>query len=66
VSAAELIEQIKALSPAESEIIRNFVLNGGADSQESRDIKYMSDEKANQAAARVFQEHDELLRRLAQ
>jgi len=66
VSAAELIEQIKTLPPAEVEIIRNFLLNGEVDSADSRNVKYAPDEQFSQAAARVFEKHDELLRKLAQ
>ena len=66
MSAAEVIEQIKTLPPAELEIVRDFLLNGGVDSAGSRDVKYASDDQFNQAAARVFEKHDELLRKLAQ
>jgi len=62
---AELIEEIKALPPAEMEIVREFFLKG-----ESRDNqpekRYVSDEEFNQATSLVFEKHDELLRKLAQ
>ena len=66
MSTAELIEQIKALPPAELEMVRNFLLNGEVDSADSRNVKYAPDEQFNQAAARVFEKHDVLLRKLAQ
>lgn len=66
MSAAELIEQIKALPPAELEMVRNFLLNGGVDPAGSHEVKYAPDEQFSQAAARVFEKHDELLRKLAQ
>ena len=65
VSAAELIEQIKALPPAEVEVIRNFLLNGKAESGAPA-ARYASDAEFDQAARRVFEKHDELLRKLAQ
>lgn len=66
VNAAELIKQIEALPPAELEIIRNFIVNGATPAGEARDVKYASDEQFNEAATRVFEKHDELLRKLAQ
>lgn len=65
MSAAELIEQIKALPPAELEIVREFLLNGQVRSEQA-EARYVSDEGFDQAAGRVFEKHDELLRRLAQ
>ena len=65
VSAAELIEQIKALPPAEVEVIRNFLLNGEAES-EAPAVQYAPDAEFDQAAQRVFEKHAELLRKLAQ
>lgn len=63
MSAAELIEQIKALPPSEREIVRHF-LNEVVASGEA--VKHGEDDQFNEAAARVFEKHDELLRRLAQ
>lgn len=65
MNIAELIEEIKALPPAELEIVREFVLNGEArDKQPEK--RYVSDEEFDKATSRVFEKHDELLRKLAQ
>ncbi|MDQ6624764.1 MAG: hypothetical protein M3Y69_01295 [Verrucomicrobiota bacterium] len=64
MSAAELIEQIKALPPAELEIVRDFVLDTAANKLPP--AKYATDEQFDAAAARVFEKHTELLRKLAQ
>ena len=66
MSAAELIEQIKTLPPAELEMVRNFLLRGQSNPGDSREVNYASDEQFDQAAAPVFEKHDELLRKLAQ
>ena len=66
MSAAELIEQIKTLPPAEVEVVRNFLLRGAANPGDSREVNYASDEQFDQAAAHVFEKHDKLLRKLAQ
>lgn len=65
MSAAELIEQIKALPPGEQEIVRNFVLNGEGESTDSRG-RYASDQEFQDAAGRVFEKHEDVLRKLAQ
>ncbi len=62
MSAAELIEQIKALPPAEQEIIRRFLLNGASASE---GVSNASDEQFDRATNRVFEKHDDLLRKLA-
>ena len=65
MSAAELIEKIKALPPADLEIVREFVLKSEVrDKQPEK--HYVSDEEFDKAASRVFEKHDELLRKLAQ
>ena len=60
MSAAEIIEEIKALPPAEQARVIAFVndLNGHA-------VKYASDEAFQKAADEVFEKHRELLRKLA-
>ncbi|MEP6821414.1 MAG: hypothetical protein ABI946_03605 [Chthoniobacterales bacterium] len=65
MSAAELIEKIKALPPGEQEIVRNFVLNGQDESSDSRS-RYASDQEFQDAAGRVFEKHEEVLLKLAQ
>ena len=64
MSVAELIEQIKALPPAELEKVRRFLLKD--DPKSGASVQYATDEVFNQSAERVFEKHDELLRKLAQ
>ncbi|MEO5721218.1 MAG: hypothetical protein ABIR71_07090 [Chthoniobacterales bacterium] len=64
MSAAELIEQIKALPPGEQEIVRKFLLNGDGESSDSHG-RYASDQEFQDAAGRVFEKHQEVLRKLA-
>lgn len=66
MSAAEVIEKIKALPPEEQEEVRRFVLNGSATVEERPPVKYMSREQFDDAMDHVFKEHHELLRRLAE
>lgn len=63
MSAAELIEQIKALSPAELEEVRSFLLNG--EGAQRPPVQYISKEKFKVAADHVFEVHGDLLRKLA-
>lgn len=65
VSAAELIEQIKALPPEEVEEIRNLLLNGEQEPGAPA-VRYASDEAFDHAAQRVFEKHEDLLRKLAE
>lgn len=60
MSAAELIEQIKALSPAEQEEVRSFLLNGESE------VNYIDREKARATGVRVMEENADLFRKLAQ
>lgn len=64
MSAAELIEQIKALPPGEQEIVRNFVLNG--EGAPSAPVKYLDREEARALGSKIMEEQSELFRRLAQ
>lgn len=66
MSAAELIEQIKTLPPAEVEIIRNFLLNGPPSAQRDEEFKYMDRESARGLGEKVMEDNAELFRRLAQ
>lgn len=61
MSAAEVIEKIKDLSPAELEEVRAFLLNG--DLPEPR---YIDREKARLIGSKVMEENAELFRKLAQ
>ncbi|CAN5527332.1 hypothetical protein BH20VER1_BH20VER1_16910 [soil metagenome] len=66
MSVAELIERIKALPPDELEEVRSFVLGTEEVKAGEPEVRYASDEQFNRAADRVFENHDELLRKLAQ
>ena len=66
MSAAEVIERIKALPSAEFEIVRQFVLNGATERQAEHSVRYATDDEFNAAMDHVFENHEELLRRLAQ
>ncbi len=61
MSAAELIEKIKALPPSELAEVRNFLLNG-----DSSEPKFIDREKARVIGTKVMEEHAELFRKLAQ
>ena len=67
MSAAEIIELIKKLPPQEKAEVREFFQNETAESPPAeRPIRYVSDEKFNEVAPKIFEKHHELLRRLAQ
>ena len=63
MSVAELIEQIKALQPEELEVVRSFVLNREAESQE---IRYIARDEARSLGEKILDDNAELFRRLAQ
>ncbi|MEP6955947.1 MAG: hypothetical protein ABI883_03915 [Chthoniobacterales bacterium] len=63
MSALEVIEQIKTLPPAELQQVREFILSEGG---ESPRIRYIPKEKFKAATAEVFQEHADLMRKLAE
>ena len=68
MSAAEIIEQIKALPPEEQREVSRFVtglaVSGIAD--ENRAVRYASDEQAREAGDAVVAEFPETFRRLAE
>ncbi len=66
MSAAELIEQIKALSPADLKIVRSFILEEHEKSMEASDIKYVERERARELGVKIMEENEELFRKLAQ
>ena len=63
MSAAEVIEMIKKLSPEEQAEVREFMRQGTP--AVARTIKYLSDEDFDRVAKQVFAKNHELLRRLA-
>ena len=66
MTAAEVIEKIKALPPEELEVVRRFLLNGAAESEGQQPVRYATDEQFDAAMDRVFENHEELLRKLAE
>jgi hypothetical protein len=66
VSAAEIIEQIKALPAEERDKVFHFVLNGSDRPSAAAQVRYATDEQFDAAMDRVFENHEELLRKLAQ
>ena len=64
MSAAEVIEQIKALPPAEKAQVLDFVRTLQVD--KSTGIKFASDEQAKEAGDRVVKQYEEVFRKLAQ
>jgi hypothetical protein len=67
MSAAEIIEQIKALSPAQQAEIAAF-LRGMETSvvREDSGVRYISKEEARALSKPIFEENAELFRKLAQ
>ena len=62
VSAAQIIEEIKALPPAERTQVIEFVTQ----LNQQPEVRYMDKETFRAAADEVFAKHGELLRRLAE
>lgn len=63
MSARDIIREIEALPPEERRIVRDYLLQ--AESQQD-DIRRMDVAKADAIAERVFSEHSELFKKLAQ
>lgn len=64
VSAQEIIEQIKALPPKDKAEVLEFtrsLQDSGPDA-----VRYVDKESLKKAAKKVFDEHEELFRKLAQ
>jgi len=64
MSAAEIIEQLKALPEGEREEVIQFVRNWTP--ANASDAKLSREERFRRAADKVFAEHHDLLNRLAQ
>ena len=62
--AAEIIEQIKLLTPEERRKVRDFVNSEAF--QRAMECKYVSRDKLERTAAEVFQKYDTLFRKLAE
>ena len=62
MTAADVIDQIKALEPQERAKVLDLLLEIEADQKSA----YMDDQSFDQAADRVLERHSELLRKLAQ
>ena len=65
MSAAEIIEQIKALPLEERREVFEFV-HHAASAEKEPAVNYADDASADAAMDRVFEKHAEVLRRLAQ
>jgi len=65
MNAAELIEDIKKLSPEEQRKVFNFVAQFERASLGLPPVRYATDEEFRSAAKHVFEKHDELFRKLA-
>ena len=66
MSASEVIEQIKILPAEERRKVIEFLIEGEDSQQAMPDGRYADDATFRAAKQRVFAEHRELLRRLAQ
>jgi len=67
MSAAEIIEMIKKLSPEDkAEVIAFARSEEGETPSADRKIRYIDHEKAKATAEKIFDRHSELFRRLAQ
>ena len=66
MSAAELIEQIKALPPADLEEVRSFLLNGRVEDKDGAKVSYLGRQEARVLGDKIMERHDELFRKLAQ
>jgi len=67
MSAAEIIEQIKALSPEErSEVIAFVRSTENDDAKTDGAVRYSDDESFEAVADRVFEKHAELFKKLAE
>lgn len=64
VSAQEIIEQIKALPPKDKAEVLEFARSLGNSGPGA--VRYVDEETLEKAAKKVFQEHEELFRKLAQ
>ena len=63
MTAVDVIDQIKALTPPERAKVLDFV--HGLEAAEPQ-VRFASDEKFNEAAKWVLAEHAELMRKLGQ
>ena len=66
MSAAEIIEQIKALPPEEQREVSRFVRNLPLEGTSAPAFRYATDEQARAAGDAVVAEYPETFRRLAE
>ena len=67
MSAAEIIEQIKALPPEERQQVLSFVRAvEEEESSESPSVRYADDRTFDAAVERVFEQHADLFKKLAE
>ena len=65
MSALEVIEQIKALPPAEKAQVVDFIRKMAARPEKNPEAHYMDEDAFNSAKKKVLEQHAELLNRLA-
>jgi hypothetical protein len=69
MSAAEIIEQIKALPLEEQREVSQFVrahVDTKSEAAGATGVRYADDETFNAAVERVFERHEELFKKLAE
>jgi hypothetical protein len=64
MSAAEIIEMIEKLPPAEKAEVIAYARKSTL--PEEKSVRYISEEKFAEIGPKIFEKHRELLRRLAQ
>ena len=66
MSAVEVIAEIKSLPPGEQEVVIAFVQRLKEERSAGEDVRYLDPDKAKNLSQKIFSEHKELFRKLAQ
>jgi hypothetical protein len=67
ISATDVIEQIKKLSPDQLQIVRTFLQNGMSEVQvHSQAVEYITREEVEETAEEIFTKYHDLFKKLAQ
>jgi hypothetical protein len=66
MSAAEIIEQIKALPPDARREVVDFVKSADEEARAGGAVRYADDKSFEAVADRVFEKHAELFKKLAE
>lgn len=64
MSAQEIIEQIKALPPRDKAAVVEFTRT--LDASPNGGVRYVDESEAERLSKKIFDEHEELFRKLAQ